>query len=67
MTTSRDRLLSIFNSLPEITLDSGGERDQHLGASVRKKRFAWDRVELSLVEAYRMTAPKSLANQLDVS
>ena len=120
MATSRDRILNIFNSLPEITLDSGGERDQHLGASVRKKRFAWylddhhgdgliaitckappgvndamvesdagryfipsytgprgwigirldvdhvdwDRVELSLVEAYRMTAPKSLASQL---
>jgi hypothetical protein len=118
---SRKQILGILNSLPEVELQSGGERDQHLGASVRNKRFAWylddhhgdgivaatckapagvnetmleddperyfipsytgprgwigirldiddvdwDRVELCLVEAYRMTAPKSLACQLE--
>lgn len=120
MAASRKQILAIFNSLPEVELQSRGDRDQHLGASVRNKRFAWylddhhgdgsaaatckapagvnetmvegdparyfipsytgprgwigirldtdnvdcDRVELGLVEAYRMTAPKSLARQL---
>lgn len=121
MTTSRERILGVLRSLPETDLETGGERDQHVGASVRGRRFAWylddhhgdgaeaitcraptgvnesmveadpercfvpsytgprgwvgirldiegvdwDRVELSLVEAYRMTAPKSLVAQLD--
>lgn len=38
---SRKQILGILNSLPEVELRSGGERDQHLGASVRNKRFAW--------------------------
>ena len=121
MTTHRERITNILGSLPEVELESGGEYDQHLGASVRRKRFAWflddhhgdgtvavtckaptgvnetmvdsgperyfiptytgprgwigirldidgtdwDRVELVLAEAYRMTAPKSLVAQLD--
>lgn len=121
VTTARERILSILDTLPEAQIDIGGERDQHLGVSVRKKRFAWylddhhgdgivavtckappgvngsmvdsdperyfipsytgprgwigirldvdtvdwDQVELSVVEAYRMTAPKSLIAQLD--
>lgn len=121
MPTSRQRILRVLDALPEVDVEVGGERDQHLGASVRKKRFAWylddhhgdgmvaitckapdgvnasmvgldpvryfipsysgsrgwigirldvddidwDRVELSLIDAYRMTAPKSLARQLD--
>lgn len=122
MPTSRERILGIINALPEVEIEIGGERDQHFGASVRKKRFAWylddhhgdgteaitckappginesmvdsdpqryfipsytgprgwigirldidqidwDRVELSLVEAYRMTAPRALAAHLDL-
>lgn len=121
LTTPRERIRSILDTLPEAQIETGGEHDQHLGASVRKKRFAWylddhhgdgvvaitckapagvnvsmvesdperyfipsyngprgwvgirldvdggdwDRVELSLVEAYRMTAPKSLVAELD--
>lgn len=121
MPSSRERVLSIFDSLPEVEVDVGGERDQHVGASVRRRRFAWylddhhgdgiiavtckapaganesmvdsdperyfmpsymgargwigirldvdgtdwDLVALSLVEAYRTTAPKSLAAQLE--
>ncbi len=123
MSRSRERILSILNSFPEVDIEFGGDRDQHLGFSVRKKRFAWylddhhgdgavaitckapagvnesmvnsdpqgyfipsytgpkgwlgarldvkdidwDRVEFMLVEAYRMTAPRSLAAQLDPS
>lgn len=121
MPTSRDRILRIIDSLPEVEIEIGGDRDQHVGASIRKKRFAWylndhhgdgavaitckapaginesmvesdphryfipsytgprgwvgirldiddvdwDHVELSLIEAYRITAPKSLAKHLD--
>lgn len=121
MSTSRERILDVLNSLPEVDIETGGESAQHLGVSVRKKRFAWylddhhgdgiaaitckapdgvnkamvdsdparyfipsytgprgwigirldvanidwDRVEMSLLDAYRMTAPKSLARQLD--
>jgi len=111
----------VLDSLPGIELTAGGEREQHVGASVRKKRFAWyiddhhgdgrvsvtckapaganeemvatdperhfipsytgprgwigfyldvddvdlDRIELAMVEAYRMTAPKKLIAELD--
>ena len=112
---------SCSDSARRSSICYGGERNQHLGASIRNKRFAryldghhgdncvaitckapagvneavvasdperfflpsytgpkgWlgirldtddvdrDHIELSLVEAYRMTAPKSLAAQLD--
>ncbi len=121
MSTSRERIINIFKALPEVDLEVGGERERHLGASVRKRRLAWyledhhgngdvvitckapdgvntamvdsdpdryfipsytgprgwvgmrldvddidwDRVELCVRDAYRMTAPKSLARQLD--
>lgn len=120
-TDRRSRIVALLESLPGVDLDVGGERDQHLGASVRKKRFAWyiddhhgdgrvsvtckappgandeivaadpdrhfipsytgprgwvgfyldvdgvdmDRIDLALVGAYRMTAPKSLIAELD--
>ncbi len=123
MSSSREQVRTIFISLPEVEFEVGGDEDQHLGASVRNKRFAWylddrhgdgmvavtckaptgvntsmvdadpehffipsyngargwvgirldvvpidwDLVEDSLVEAYRMTAPKSLAGQLEKS
>ncbi|MGB5760233.1 MAG: MmcQ/YjbR family DNA-binding protein [Acidimicrobiales bacterium] len=116
MSSNRERVLNVLESLPEVEIEVGGERDQHVGASVRSKRFAWylddhhgdgtvsvtckaptgvnesmvkadpqryfvpsytgprgwvgarldvddvdwDRVELLIIEAYRMTAPKSL-------
>lgn len=121
MSALRDQVLSLFEALPEVDIEVGGERDEHSGASVRKKRFArylddhhgdgvvaltckapegvnsamvnedpvryfipsytgskgwigmrldvddvdWDRVELSIGGAYRMTAPKSLTRELD--
>lgn len=121
MPALRERVLSLLDALPEVDIEVGGERDQHRGATVRKKRFAWylddhhgdgtiavtckapegvntamvkedpvryflpsytgpkgwigmrldvdhidwDRVELSIREAYRITAPKSLVRQLD--
>lgn len=121
MTTARQRIRRILDALPEVEIDVGGERDQHLGGSVRKKRFAWylddhqgdgmvaitckapagvnvsmvasdperyfipsytgprgwvgirldvdgvdwDQIEFSLVDAYRMAAPKSLLAQLE--
>lgn len=120
MSSNRDRVLKCFESLPEVEIAVGGDRDRHIGASVRSKRFAWylddhhgdgtvavtckapagvnearvdadpqryfipsytgpkgwvgarldvdnvdwDQVELIIVEAYRMTAPKSLVAQL---
>lgn len=120
---ARERIGRILGTLPEVLVETAGEGDRHLGASVRGKRFAWfhddhhgdgrlavvfkappganvamvrsdpehfflpsysgpkgwlgswldvdgidwDHVELSLVEAYRMTAPKSLAARLDPS
>ena len=120
MATDRDRIKNILESLPEVVLETGGDRDQHLGASVRKKRFAWylddhhgdervsitckappgvnqtmfdadpdrffipsytgprgwvgirldvedpdwDQIDEALVEAYRMTAPRSLLARL---
>lgn len=121
MASIRERVVSLLTALPEVEIEVGGERNQHRGATVRKKRFAWyldnhhgdsivaltckapegvntamvnedpvryfepsytgpkgwvgmrldvdgvdwDRIELSLQEAYRMTAPKSLIRQLD--
>lgn len=121
VTDSRERIRRILDTLPEVQIEVGGEHDQHLGASIRKKRFAWylddhhgdgrvaitckapagvnaamvtsdsvrfflpsytgpkgwlgvwldtedvdwDHIELSLVEAYRMTAPRALAAHLD--
>lgn len=121
MDTVRERITAMLDSLPEVELETGGDGDQHLGASVRRKRFAWylddhhgdgivaitckapaganhamvdadpqhyflpsytgrrgwigirldidtpdwDRVELALTEAYRMSAPKSLIARLD--
>ena len=123
MAALRDRILRLFDALPEVEIEVGGERDQHCGASVRKKRFAWyiddhhgdgtvsvtckaaegintamvdedsdryfipsytgpkgwvgirldveaidwDRAELCIRDAYRMTAPKSLARELDTA
>lgn len=37
----KERLISLFEALPEVALEAGGDRDEHLGASVRNKRFAW--------------------------
>lgn len=121
VTDTRERTRQILDTLPEVQIEAGGEHDQHLGASIRNKRFAWylddhhgdsriaitckappgvneaavnsdpvhfflpsytgpkgwfgiwldtddvdwDQIGLSLVEAYRMTAPKSLTAQLD--
>ncbi|MGB5951204.1 MAG: hypothetical protein WBG57_01685 [Ornithinimicrobium sp.] len=41
MSTSCDRVLNMFKALPEVDIQVGGERDKHLGASVRKRRLAW--------------------------
>lgn len=121
MSSSRERILNMFKALPEDEIEVGGEREQHLGVSVRRKRLAWyledhhgdggvvitckafdgvntamvdsdperyfipsytgsrgwvgmrldvddvdwGRVDLCVRDAYRMTAPKSLARQLD--
>lgn len=41
MTTPHERVLSFFDALPEVEIEVGGERNQHCGATVRRKRFAW--------------------------
>ncbi len=41
MMEPRARIVAIFESFPEVELESGGERDQHLAAAVRGKKFAW--------------------------
>lgn len=120
-TETEQRIRRILDALPEVQIEIGGERDQHLGATVRKKRFAWylddhhsdgvvaitckappglnttmvpsdpercflpsytgsrgwigirldvddvdwNQIELSLVEAYRIVAPKSLLARLE--
>ncbi|MGI9017787.1 MAG: MmcQ/YjbR family DNA-binding protein [Euzebya sp.] len=37
----RDRLIEMIDLLPEATSEEPGEGIQHIGFSVRKKRFAW--------------------------
>lgn len=121
VTSTEERIRRILDALPEVEIEVGGERDKHVGASVREKRFAWylddhhgdgvvaitckasagvneslvhsdperyfipsytgprgwlgirldvdnvdwDQIELSIVEAYRITAPKALLAQLE--
>lgn len=121
VTETEQRIRRILDTLPEVEIQAGGERNQHFGVSVRNKRFAWylddhhgdgvvaitckapagvndamvdadpqgcflpsytgprgwvglrldladidwDRVELALVEAYRITAPRKLVALLE--
>jgi hypothetical protein len=41
VTDTGERFRQILDALPEVQIEVGGERDQHLGASIREKRFAW--------------------------
>lgn len=37
----RQHLIDLIVSLPETSADLAGDADQHVGFTVRKKRFAW--------------------------
>ncbi|NNL48316.1 MAG: MmcQ/YjbR family DNA-binding protein, partial [Acidimicrobiia bacterium] len=37
----RQRLIELAESLPEVTVEPGGDDNDHLGLSVRDRRFGW--------------------------
>lgn len=37
----RQQLIDLIESLPDTVSEVGGDADQHVGFTVRKKRFAW--------------------------
>lgn len=37
----RQELIKLVRVLPEVSIEVGGDADQHVGFAVRKKRFAW--------------------------
>lgn len=39
--SSRQQLVDLIESLPEAVGEVGGDADQHVGFTVRTKRFAW--------------------------
>ena len=41
VTDTQERIRRILDSLPEVQVAIGGERNQHFGASICNKQLAW--------------------------